>query len=682
MLKRALLVACGAGALMATTALAQPAEDITKAPHYGTWGFDKAGERPGVKPGDDFFDYANGVYVDNLTIPSDKSSFGNFYALDDLSQKRVHVILEESAKTASAAPTASPGKIGAFYRAYMDQARIEALGAKPLNADLDAIRAETSRRDVARLMGKAGQGYQSAIFGISIGADDKNPNQYAFNIGQGGLGLPDRDYYLDAKFAAKRAAYEPYVAKMLALGGWADPEASAKAVVDFETQIAKVSWTRIERRDPVKTYNPVTLASLNTMAPGFDWDVFITSAGVTKAPLMIVSETTAITAEAKIFADTPLETLKAWQAFNLIKAAAPTLSSPFVDANFDFYGKTLSGQPEMQVRWKRASSTVGRAMGEAVGEVYVARYFPPESKAKMIELVDNLKAAFRVRIQGLDWMSPATKQQALAKLDNFTVKIGYPNKWRDYSLLTVRADDLYGDVERSAAFRWNRDVKRINQPVDKTEWGMSPQTVNAYYNPVFNEVVFPAAILQPPFFDPTADMAVNYGGIGGVIGHEMSHGFDDQGRQYDAQGRLRDWWTPEDATKFNARAERLGKQYDTYEPLPGSHVQGKLTMGENIGDQGGLSLALDAYHTSLNGKPAPVIDGLTGDQRVFLGWAQVWREKQREDAARQQVVVDPHSPGKFRVNGVVRNIDAWYTAFNVQPGDKLYVAPEDRAKVW
>jgi len=682
MLKRALLVACGAGALIATAALAQPAEDITKAPHYGTWGFDRSGERTTTKPGDDFFDYANGVYVDNLTIPSDKSSFGNFYALDDLSQKRVHAILEESAKTAPAAPMNSPGKIGAFYRAYMDEGRIEQLGAKPLKADLDAIRAEKSKRDVAALMGKAGQGYQSAIFSIGIGADDKNPNQYAFNISQGGLGLPDRDYYLDAKFAAKRAAYEPYVAKMLALGGWENPEASAKAIVDFETKIAQASWTRIQRRDPVKTYNPVTLASLKAMAPGFDWDVFITSAGVTKAPLMIVAENTAVAAEAQIFAETPLETLKAWQAFNLIRSAAPTLSKAFVDTNFDFYGKTLSGQPEMQVRWKRASSTVGRAMGEAVGEVYVTRYFPPESKAKMLELVGNLKEAFRARIQGLDWMSPATKQQALAKLDSFTVKIGYPNKWRDYSALSVRADDLYGNVQRATAFNWNREVRRINQPVDKTEWGMSPQTVNAYYNPVFNEVVFPAAILQPPFFDPTADMAVNYGGIGGVIGHEMSHGFDDQGRQYDAQGRLRDWWTAEDAAKFNARAERLGKQYDTYEPLPGSRVQGKLTMGENIGDQGGLSLALDAYHASLKGKPAPVIDGLTGDQRVFLGWAQVWREKQREDAARQQVVVDPHSPGKFRVNGVVRNIDAWYTAFNVQPGDKLYVAPEDRAKVW
>jgi putative endopeptidase len=691
MLKRTLLAACAAGALAATgAAFAQPppaasppaaAANLT-AQRFGEWGFDVAGARPATKPGDDFFDYANGVYVDKLVIPADKSSFGAFNALSDLSQRRVHAILEDAAKTAGAQPTASSEKIGAFYRAYMDEARVEKLGAKPLQPDLAAIRAQKSKRDAAVLMGKAGEGFQASLFAMNIDADAKNPDRYVFMLGQGGLGLPDRDYYLDAKFAEKLAKYEVFVAKMLQLGGWADPAGSAKAVVAFETKIAKGSWSRIERRDPVKTYNPVTVADLERTAPGFDWRALIDSAGVSKAPAIIAAETTAMTAEAKLFADTPLETIKAWQAFQLIRSAAPSLSSPFVDASFDFYGKTLSGQPENQVRWKRASNAVGRYMSEAVGEVYVARYFPPESKAKMLALVGDLQTAFRARIEKLDWMSPETKAQALGKLDGFTVKIGYPDKFIDYSALVIRNDDLYGDVQRANAFLWNRDRKRINQPVDHAEWGMPPQMVNAYYNPVFNEIVFPAAILQPPFFDPNGDMAVNYGAIGGVIGHEMTHGFDDQGRQFDAKGRLRDWWTAEDAKKFDARADRLGKQYDTYEPLPGAKVQGKLTMGENIGDQGGLTLALDAYRASLHGKPAPVIGGLTGDQRVFLGWAQVWREKNRDDALRQQVTVDPHSPGKFRVNGVVRNIDAWYDAFGVKPGDKLYTAPEDRAKIW
>ena len=686
MLKRALLVACGAGALMASAAYAQgPAavkEDLTQTTRFGTWGFDRAGERTTTKPGDDFFDFANGVYVDKLVIPSDKPSFGNFLALDELSQKRVRAILDESSKTAGAQPSAVGEKIGAFYRAYMDEPRIEALGAKPLKPDLDAIRAQKDKHDVAVLMGKAGQGFQSAIFSIGVGADDKNPNRYSLSLGQGGLGLPDRDYYTDAKFAPKLAAYEPYVAKVLELAGWSDPAANAKAVVAFETEIAKASWTRVQRRDPVKTYNPVTVETLQTTAPGFDWAAFIQSSGAERAPIIIAAEVPAIAAEAKIFAATPLDTIKAWQAYHLARSAAGVLSTAFVDTNFDFNGKTLSGQPELPARWKRGASTVSRAMGEGVGEVYVARYFPAESKAKMLALVGDLKTAFGARIQTLDWMSPATKAEGMKKLAAFTVKIGYPDKWRDYSALTVRSDDLYGDVQRATKFNWDRDINRITQPVDKTEWGMSPQTVNAYYNPVFNEVVFPAAILQPPFFDAKGDPAVNYGGIGGVIGHEMTHAFDDQGRQYDSEGRLRDWWTPEDAVKFNARADRLGAQYDTYEPVPGAKLQGKLTMGENIADQGGLSLALDAYHASLKGKPAPVIDGLTGDQRVFLGWAQVWREKSREAYAQSMTAVDPHSPGKFRVNGVVRNLDPWYVAFGVKPGDKLYVAPADRAKVW
>ena len=683
MLKRVLLAGSAALFALAGAAVCQDLKPSDLAtPHFGTWGFDTSGETPGVKPGDDFDAFANGSYIEKLTIPADKSTFGAFNILGDLSQARTRAILEDSAKTAGEQPSATAEKVGAFYRAFMDEKRIDGLGATPLRRDLEAIRAEQTRTDVARLMATAGQGFQSSIFRAEPGVDDKDPNRYIFQINQGGLGLPDRDYYLDAKFAPKLALYRPFVAKMLALGGWDHPDESAAAVVAFETRIAQAHWTRVQQRDPVAEYNLVTPSSLAAQAPGFDWGVYFTAWRVNDAPGYLIGEPSALAGEAKIFAETPISTLKAWQAFHLITNAAPYLSQPFTDARFDFYGKALSGQPQMQVRWKRASDAVGGSMGEAVGETYVARYFPPESKAKMIELVNNLKAAFRVRIRSLDWMSPATKAQALKKLDAYRIKIGYPDRFRDYAALTIKADDLYGDMERAKAFETERELRRIRRPVDKGEWGMSPQTVNAYNNGVFNEVVFPAAILQPPFFDPKADDAVNYGAIVAVIGHEMTHGFDDEGRHYDSEGRLRDWWTAEDAKKFDARADRLGKQYDTYEPVPGVHLQGKLTMGENIADQGGLSLALDAYHASLHGKPAPVIGGLTGDQRVFLGWAQAFREKNREDFARQMAVVDPHSPGRFRVNGVVRNLDAWYVAFNVQPGDKLYVAPADRAKVW
>ncbi|MDE2488921.1 MAG: peptidase M13, partial [Alphaproteobacteria bacterium] len=396
----------------------------------------------------------------------------------------------------------------------------------------------------------------------------------------------------------------------------------------------------------------------------------------------VVTTNTAFPKFAKIYAATPLSTLKAWQAFHLADQAAPYLSKRFSDASFEFHNKTLAGQPEQRPRWKRAVSFVDSTIGMSVGRVYVARWFPPESKAKMDALVKDIQTALHNRIEHLTWMSEPTKERALEKLAKFTVKIGYPVKWRNYSALTLKANDLYGNAIRAGAFEWRRDVRRLNKPVDKTEWGMTPQTVNAYYNPVNNEIVFPAAILQPPFFDPHADAAINYGGIGAVIGHETSHGFDDQGRKSDGDGVLRDWWTPQDAAKFDAEAKKLGEQYSQFEPVPGVHVNGSLTMGENIGDMGGLSLAYDAYHASLHGQPAPVIDGFTGDQRVFLGWAQVWREKIRPDFARQMAVVDPHSPAKFRVNGTIRNIDGWYSAYDVKPGDKLYIPPQDRVRIW
>ncbi|HEV7385334.1 MAG TPA: M13-type metalloendopeptidase, partial [Phenylobacterium sp.] len=473
-----------------------------------------------------------------------------------------------------------------------------------------------------------------------------------------------------------------YVQQMLTLAGWTNPADNAKAVVDFETKLAEASWTRIERRDRDKTYNPATPAEMDALAPGIGWARYLAAADLPGVTRVVVTTNTAFPKVAKIYADTPLDTLKAWQAFHVADGGAPYLSKPFVDAHFAFRNKELNGQPEQQPRWKRAVAFTNGAVGESVGRVYVARYFPPAAKAKMDALVGDIHTALEARIQKLPWMGDATRAKALEKLSKFTVKIGYPNTWRDYSKLVLTPDDLYGNAQRSGVYEWRRDVARLNGPVDKAEWGMTPQTVNAYYNPSNNEIVFPAAILAPPFFDPDGDMAINYGGIGGVIGHETSHGFDDQGRKSNGDGVLTDWWTAEDAAKFKAQTDRLGAQYSAFEPFPGAHVQGGLVMGENIGDLGGLSLALDAYHTSLRGKPAPVIDGLTGDQRVFLGWAQVWREKIREDALRQRLVSDPHSPAVYRVNGTIRNIDGWYSAFEVKPGEKLYVAPDQRVRIW
>jgi len=651
----------------------------TATPHYGTWGFDTAGEDKSVKPGDDFFDYANGAYLKKTEIPADRTRFGNFDALSILSENRVHAILEDEAAHPGATP--SDHKIGALYSAFMDQARIDQLGAAPLKADLARVAAVKTKAELAGVMGAANTRFGASLINVRISPDAKDPSRYAVYIAQGGLGLPDRDYYLQPSFAAKKAAYQVYVAKMLGLAGWPDPDGAAKAIVAYETQVAEASWTRVERRNRDKTYNPTTVDALSAAAPGFEYHRLLAGAELGQVQRVIVAENTAIPKLAAIYAQTPLETLKAWEAFTIIDAAAPDLSDPFVQARFDFRSHTLSGQPELQVRWKRAVATEDGALGEAVGQIYVARYFPPESKAKMEQLVGNLKDAFHARIEKLTWMTPATKEQAEQKLAAFGVKIGYPSKWKTYDF-EVSPTDLYGNIERAEAWRWRYDVARLNKPVDRAEWGMTPQTVNAYYNATMNEIVFPAAILQPPFFDPKADPAINYGGIGGVIGHEMSHGFDDQGRKSDGTGKLRDWWTAEDATKFEVQSKKLGEQYSAFEPLPGAHVNGQLTMGENIGDMGGINLALDAYHHYLAGRIAPVIDGLTGDQRVFLGWAQVWRGKSREDALRQQLVTDPHSPPEERVNAVVRNVDGWYAAFDVKPGDKLYVAPADRVRIW
>ncbi|UTP39276.1 peptidase M13 [Phenylobacterium sp. LH3H17] len=675
------LGAASAAALIcaSTPALAANASDLSQAPRMGPWGFDAAGRDLSVAPSKDFFDYANGTYLNKLEIPADRSRYGAFDALNELSQNRMRAVVEKAAANPGA--TGEEAKIGAFYRSFVDEAAVDALGAKPLAGDLAAIRAIKSRDGMARYMGGTSRRFGGSFFGSYVHDDAKDPEKYAAYLIQGGLGLPDRDYYLDAKFAPQKTAYQAYVASLLTLAGWEKPAENAAAIVALETEIAKVSWTRAERRDDDKTYNPFEVAKLQAYAPGFDWKAYLDGAGL-KTDRVIVAENTAFPKIAAIYAATPLDTLKAWSAFNLADQAAPYLSKAFDQAHYEFRSKTLSGQPVQQPRWKRGVIAIDSSLGEALGKVYVAAYFPAENKAKMEALVGDIRTAMGARIEKLDWMGPATKAKALEKLAKFRVKIAYPDTWRDYSGLTINEGDLYGNIQRANAFEWDYRAARLGGPVDDEEWGMTPPTINAYYSSTKNEIVFPAAILQPPFFDPQGDPAVNYGGIGGVIGHEITHGFDDQGRKSDGDGKLTDWWTAEDAAKFDAQAKKFGKQYAAVEVLPGANINGDLTMGENIADLGGLLLALDAYHISLKGQPAPVIDGLTGDQRVFLGWAQVWRGKYRDDRMRQQLVSDPHSPPKYRVQVPVKNIDAFYEAFGVKPGDAMYVAPAERVRIW
>ena len=654
----------------------------TEAPKYGTWGFDLAGRDTTVNPGDSFMRYANGTALDAMQIPSDRTSYGSFALLRELSDNRVKAMIQGLTARTDLTGGSDEQKIADAYRSYMDEDRIEALDAAPLAPFLAAIRAANTRDLAAVYMGQTQGRLGSSIFGTGITTDQKAPTRYVVSTGQGGLGLPNRDYYLEERWAAKKVLYQAYVARMLGLIGWENPEQSAADIVAFETRIAEAHWTAVQNRNRDETYNEYTIASLAAEAPGFPWQAYYNAVGVGDVPRLIVRQDTAMPKIAAIYAETPMETIQAWQAFHTTDDAAPRLSRRFSDAQWEFRSRDLNGQPMQRARDKRGISFAEGMLGEAVGRQYVSEYFPAESKAKMEALVANLRVALGNRIRTYSWMSADTQAQAQDKLDKFTVKIGYPNKWRDYSALEVRPDDLFGNAERAGVFQWNYQLNRLNEPVDKTEWGMTPQTVNAYYNSTNNEIVFPAAILQPPFFDPDADPAVNYGGIGGVIGHEIGHGFDDQGSKSDGNGVLRSWWTPEDRTNFDGLTKRLGEQYDQFEPIPGFHVQGGLTMGENIGDAAGTAVGLEAYHLSLNGQPSPVLDGITGDQRFFYGWAQVWQSKMRDDALRNQIATDPHSPAEFRVIGPVRNVDAWYEAFNVQPGSKYYLAPADRVRIW
>jgi putative endopeptidase len=656
----------------------------TGAQRYGTWGVDVAGMDRAVKPGDDFFKYVNGKWAATTQIPPDKSSYGAFAILSDLSEARERALLERWAADKTLKPGSDEAKVAATYRTFLDDATAEKLDAKPIQARLDTIRKAKSREDVAAIMAQSQSDLGRSFFGASVGDDAKNPDKYALYLSQSGLGLADREFYLKDNYKPQKERYQKYVADMLRLIGWDEPDKNAADVVALETKIADAHWTRADSRNRDKTYNPTTPVELEKSAAGFPWSVYFKEAELGNASRVVLRQNTAFPKLAAIFSETPVETLKAWEAFSVADEAAPLLSKRFVDANWEFRAKFLNGAEEQRPRWKRAVDATENAMGEAIGRSYVKEYFPPESKAKMEKLVADLLAAMKGRIENLQWMGPETKARALEKLAKFGVKIGYPTQWRDYSALVIKEGDIVGNAERAAKFEWNRDVNRIGKPIERWEWGMTPQTVNAYYTPVKNEIVFPAAILQPPFFDPNADPAVNYGGIGAVIGHEITHGFDDQGRKSDGGGMLRDWWTADDAAKFEAQATKLGAQYEAYKfpQLPDQHIIGRLTMGENIGDLGGILLALDAYKRSLNGKPAPVIDGFTGEQRVFLGWAQVWRTLQRDDQLRQMLATNPHSPGAIRALAPLRNVDAWYSAFDVKEGDANYIKPEDRVRIW
>jgi putative endopeptidase len=644
-------------------------------------GIDKFNFDSDVRPQDDLFRHVNGKWLKEAKIPSDRPADGAFFGLRDLSEKRVREIIEDAPNHKD---DPDPRKISDLYASFMDEARAEKLGIEPIKPELDAVADISDKAGLVRELAALQRVGVPGLFGAYVRPDSKKSDQYITYLSQGGLGLPDESYYREPKFESLRRAYVTHIGKMLALAKVPDPEKAAAKVMEIETAIASGHWDNVRTRDADKTYNKYSRSQLKTLAGGLDLDPWFEGIGGKDVQELIVREPSFFTVLAKTFDRFPIDAWKTYLTWHVVSDRAPLLSEPFVKENFEFFDKTLSGTPELQPRWKRAVGTVEGAMGEAVGRLYVAKYFPPEAKEKMKVLVGNLIEAYRVDIQALDWMSAETKTKALEKLSKFTPKIGYPDKWRDYSKLEVRPDDLVGNARRAAEFALDYQLHKLGKPVDRGEWGMTPQTVNAYYNPVMNEIVFPAAILQPPFFDPKADDAVNYGGIGAVIGHEIGHGFDDQGAKYDGDGNLRNWWTPEDKTEFQKRTNMLVEQYNGFEPqqLPGQHVKGALTLGENIGDLGGLTIAYKAYTISLKGKEAPTIDGLTGPQRLFIGWAQVWRSKYRDAAMSRQITTNPHSPPEFRCNGVIRNLTEFYQAFGVKEGDKLWLPAKSRVRIW
>jgi endothelin-converting enzyme/putative endopeptidase len=658
---------------------AAPAAETPKAA-VGTFGIDTAAMDTTVKPGDDFYRYVNGTWLATFPIPADQARYGIFTALRDKSEVDVRTLLDELAATPPA-PGSVQQKVADLYNSWMDEAAIEARGIEPLEADLDAIAAAQSKTDVVRLMGNID--YAGPI-GLYISPDPADTTRYVVQVTQAGLGMPVRDYYLNEgdKFDTYRAAYKAYVTKIFELIGDASPAASADAVVTLETALATVHWSPERQRDVQATNNPVDRAGLAAMIPAVDWDVFLPVAGLGAVQKFVVNETTALRDGAALLDTQPVDAWKKYLAFHLANSYASNLPKAFDDASFDFHRRTIAGVEVQRDRWKRGVQLLDGLIGEGVGEVYVAKFFPPDYKAQMDTLVANLVAAMRQRLATLAWMDDATRAEAAKKLSTFEPRVGYPVKWRDYSAYTVEPGQLFENVRNGRKFEWNREVARLDEPVDREEWAMNPQTVNAYYNPLVNQITFPAAILQPPFFDPHADAAVNYGAIGAVIGHEIGHGYDDQGREFDETGKIRNWWTPETNERFQTAIAKFAAQYNAFCPLEGACVNGNFTMGENIGDLGGLEMAYTAYKLSLGGREAPVIDGFTGDQRFFMAHAQVWRAVQRDDALRNQLLTDPHSPPAARGSLPERNMDAWYAAFDVKEGDAQYLAPEDRVRIW
>ena len=681
-MKKSLLLAVSAAAVLLACSEPPPAPAPEAA--LGAFGIDLSHRDPGVKPGDDFFRYANGQWLKTFQMPDDKARYGAFDALAEKSEQDIKAIIDGFATSPPAAGT-SVAKAADFYASWMDEAGIEARGVEPLKPYLEEIRAISDRGSLLKYLAKP---YATAPFGIGIEADVTDPKRYAVWMTQAGLGMPDRSYYLDEgdKFKQYRSAYKAYVTRIFELLGEADPARLADSVIAFETQIARGHWTPEELRVPDKAFRALDVADFRKLVPNLDIDAFAAAAGIAKLSNMVAYGDTAITAGAKLIDSAPLNVWKPYLIFHIASDNAAQLPKAFDEASFDFYGRTLSGTPSQRERWKRGVSLLDSAMGEALGQAYAEKFFPAENKAKMEALVSNLNSALKSRLETLEWMDEPTRTEALKKLGNFEVRVGYPNKWRDYSALQIERPRLFENVMAARAFEWNRQISRLAQPVDRDEWGMNAQTVNAYYHPLMNQITFPAGILQPPFFDVNADPAVNYGAIGAVIGHEIGHGFDDEGSAFDDQGVQRDWWSAQTKTSFLAKTTALNAQYATYCPFPDACISGELTTGENIGDLGGLIMAYTAYKQSLQGKPAPVIevDGVayTGDQRFFLSWAQVWRSMAREDEVRRRLATDPHSPPEYRVNGVVPNIDEWYAAFDVKEGDRMYLAPSSRVRIW
>lgn len=672
------LIAFGTVAQAKDAPQAAPAATTSPAdkPTYGSFGFDEPGMDKAVKPGQDFYAYANGAWEKNTPIPADKSNYGMFNTLQDLSQQRVRAILEEAGAT--------PGnKIGDAYASFLDEAAVEARGLAPIKPWLDEIRGLKNKSGYAALAAKADRASVPHLFAGFVGQDDKNPDVYIYTMYQGGLGMPDRDFYLldNDKMKALRTAYVAHVANMLTLAGETNAQARAAALLAFETEIAKVSWTREDSSDATKTYNKMTIADLQKTAPGFDFATYIKAIGATSAADVLVSQPSAFTAIAALAAKTDVAVLRDQLLVRSLDAYSDVLPKAVADEGFAFYGKALNGTPEMQPRWKRAVDFTEGALADDVGRIYVARHFTPEAKAAMDALVRNVTESMGRRIDALEWMAPETKVKARAKLAAFKTRIGYPDQWHDYSAMRIDRADLFGNQLRANQWAHDWNVGKLGKPIYRWEWGMNPTTINASANFGLNAITFPAAILQPPFFDPHADPAINYGGIGAVIGHEISHHFDDQGAKYDASGKLSDWWTPADVAAFKRLSDELVKQYDAYQVFPGEHVKGEFTLGENIGDLAGVTVAYDAWKTSLGGKPAPVIDGYTGDQRFYLGWAQVWRRNYREANLRQRLLTDPHAPSKERT-WVVRNFDSWYDAYKPAPTDAMYLAKDKRVHIW